>query len=47
MKGGYLHIMSFTDIKRFLNRELASVICLLIAYSALMYALISPFLNLW
>jgi hypothetical protein len=38
--------MSFKNITRFMHHEFASEICLLVAFGALMYALISPFLNI-
>jgi|GEM_PF-1539488 len=39
--------MSFNDIKYCLKHEIASDICLLLAFGALMYALISPFVNIY
>ena len=39
--------MSFNDIKSCLKHEVASEICLLFAFGALMYALISPFVGIY
>lgn len=39
--------MSFNDIKDCMNHQIASEICLLLAFGALMYALISPFVGMY
>jgi hypothetical protein len=39
--------MSLKDIKDCLKHEIASEICLLLVFGALMYALISPFVNIY
>ena len=38
--------MSFKDIKHYLQHQIASEICLVIAFGALLYVLISPFIGM-
>jgi len=39
--------MSFKDITHCLQHQIASEICLVIAFGALLYALISPFVGMY